>query len=141
MPLMRSHFLGFDLGAESGRAVLGRVQAGRLELEEISRFAIEPVEVAGVLHWNILSIYREMQAALRRCAAYELAGIGIDSWSMDFGLLAADGTLLGDPVHYRDRRTIGMDGELLRRIPLERIHRTTGMSLTRIQTACQLLSM
>src|SRR5437762_14081895 len=127
--VMQRQFLGFDLGAESGRAVLGRLDKGRLNIEEIHRFAIVPVEVAGVLHWNILSIYREMLVALRRCAGQELHGIGIDSWSMDFGLLAADGTLLRDPVHYRHRRTVGMDKKLLRRMPLDRIHRTTGMGL------------
>lgn len=136
--------LGFDLGAESGRLVVGRLQKRQLLFDEVSRFAIEPVAVSGVLYWNILDLYKRMLECLGKYQAGErqaLAGIGIASWSNDFGLLADDGHLLCNPVHYRDRRTLGMVAKLQERISLDAVHRTTGMALAPTQTVCQLLSM
>jgi rhamnulokinase len=139
-----ARFLAFDLGAESGRAIIGTLDDGRLGLSEIHRFANEPVEVCGVLHWNVLSLFGSMLAGMRiasRFADGVLDGIGIDTWGVDFGLLDASGSLIGNPVHYRDRRTEGILEEVRRRMPAEKLYRVTGMSLSPIQTLCQLLAM
>ena len=141
---MTPHFLAFDLGAESGRAVVGSLYRRRLYLKEVHRFANEPVEAAGTHYWDILSLYREMLKAMQICASRygrNLDGIGIDSWGVDFGLLARDGSLVQNPVHYRDSRTEGIEKEVLSRMAAAEIHANTGMALSRIQTACQLLAM
>src|SRR5271157_5201317 len=94
-------FLAFDLGAESGRAVVGTLQDGRLALEEISRFPNEPVTILDTLHWDVLALYNNILKGLREYAArYEdsVEGVGVDTWGVDFGLLSRDGELLQNPV-------------------------------------------
>ena len=95
-----------DLGASSGRVMVGRVAPNELELTEIHRFPNEPVRLPDGLHWDILRLYREVVVGLREAsrAADDLVGIGIDSWAIDYGLLDEAGSLLGDPYHYRDER-------------------------------------
>jgi rhamnulokinase len=136
--------LAFDIGAESGRAVAATWADGRLRLEEILRFPNEPVEAAGFLHWDILAIYNGVRKGLqayRSRFGEPAASVGIDTWGVDFGLLASDGSLLQNPVHYRDRRTRGILEEVHRRVaPLE-LFRRTGMSPSPIWSACQLLAM
>jgi rhamnulokinase len=96
-----------DLGASSGRVMVGRVAPNDLELTEVHRFLNEPVRLPDGLHWDILRLYREVLTGLREAnrAADGLVSIGIDSWAIDFGLLDDAGSLLGDPYHYRDDRT------------------------------------
>src|SRR5262249_34889734 len=94
--------LAFDLGAESGRELLGRVDGQRLELEVVHRFANAPVRTLETMHWDGLRLYTEMLAGMRRCAA-EFGGVdavGVDTWGVDFALLGRGNTLLGDPRHY-----------------------------------------
>ena len=101
-------YLAFDLGAESGRAVVGTLQDGRLSLEEIHRFLNEPVEVCGTLHWDILSLYNNILKGMREYVKRygdSVDGIGIDTWAVDFALFGKDGKLLQNPVCYRDKRT------------------------------------
>ncbi len=142
---MTNHrFLAFDLGAESGRAVVGTLADGQLGLEEIHRFPNEPVEIAGTLHWDILSLYSNVLKGMRVYAerfGAEVESLGIDSWSVDFGLLAADEGLLANPVHYRDYRTDGMVEIAEQRTSLLRLYELTGMSPNQIHTAFQMLSM
>ena len=95
-----------DLGASSGRVMAGRVGTQRLELLEMHRFANGPVRIGPTLHWDVLGLYREVLHGLSAAARkHDLAGIGIDSWAVDYGLLDSSGALLGNPVHYRDNRT------------------------------------
>ncbi|HWS33084.1 MAG TPA: rhamnulokinase family protein [Actinoplanes sp.] len=103
---MSEVFAAVDLGASSGRVVVGRFGPGELELEVVHRFANEPVRVGGTLHWDILSLYRGVLDGLRK--AGPVRSIGIDSWAVDYGLIDVDGALLGNPVHYRDSRTDGI---------------------------------
>ncbi|GIE75396.1 carbohydrate kinase [Actinoplanes philippinensis] len=103
---MSDAFAAVDLGASSGRVVVGRFHDGTLELEVVHRFPNEPVRVVGTLHWDILSLYRGVLDGL--AAAGPVRSIGIDSWAVDYGLIDADGALLGNPVHYRDARTDGI---------------------------------
>ncbi len=139
-----SRFLAFDIGAESGRAVVGTLDCGKLSLEEIHRFPNEPAEVCGVLHWDVLSLYdnvlKGLEAYVQRFGD-SVDGIGIDTWGVDFGLLARDGALLQSPVHYRDRRTTGMPEQILRKISPEKVFERSGLPLSRIDTLCQMLSL
>ncbi|MFC7529911.1 rhamnulokinase family protein [Actinoplanes sp. GCM10030250] len=103
---MSERFAAVDLGASSGRVVVGRLGGGELTLDVVHRFPNEPVRVGGTLHWDILGLHRGMLDGLR--AAGPVASIGIDSWAVDYGLIDATGALLGNPVHYRDSRTDGI---------------------------------
>lgn len=96
-----------DLGAASGRVMIGAAGPGRLELREIHRFPNDPVSLPDGLHWDVLRLYHEVLEGLRRAgrAERELQSIGIDSWGVDYGLLDGGGRLLGNPHHYRDSRT------------------------------------
>ncbi len=101
------HYLAIDLGAESGRAVLVRLEAKKAHMEELHRFANRPVRLGGTLFWDFPFLFAEILASLRLCAEQSLPidAIGVDTWGVDFGLLGPDGQLLGNPVHYRDGRT------------------------------------
>ena len=136
-------FLAFDLGAESGRGVLGQFDGERLTLEELHRFANGGVRVLDSLHWDVLRLWNEMKVALSICApkSTNLAGIGIDTWGVDFALLGSDDVLLGFPHHYRDSRTDGMLEEAFRRLPQATLFERSGCQFLQINTLYQLLSM
>ncbi|MFC1890490.1 FGGY family carbohydrate kinase, partial [Thermodesulfobacteriota bacterium] len=139
-----SSYLAFDLGAESGRAILGRLQGDRLEVREVGRFPNGPVEVRGHLHWDVFRLFDEMKACLRRCA--QEAGstpesLGLDTWGVDFALLDRDGKILGLPYCYRDRRTEGAMDSFFRRVPRELVYERTGIQFLPINTLFQLESM
>ena len=137
-------FLAFDLGAESGRAVVGTLQDGRLSLEEISRSPNIPVQVRETLYWDVLALYNNILEGLRayvRRHGAQVEGIGIDTWGVDFGLLSAQGELLQNPVHYRDSRTAAMMEQVKLRISPEELFERTGMALQPINTSVQLLSL
>jgi rhamnulokinase len=135
--------LAFDLGAESGRGVLGRFDGGNLRLEVVHRFPNGPVRTLDTMHWDVLRLYDEMLAGLRKCAADHggIDALGIDTWGVDFALLGRGGTLLGNPRHYRDPHTENILEEAFRRVPREEIFRQTGIQLMRINTLFQLLAM
>ena len=139
----RKQILAFDLGAESGRAVLGSFDGERLNLEVVHRFPNAPVRLGGTLHWNLLGQMAELKTGLRAALAKggEVASLGCDTWGVDFGLLAADGSLLANPVHYRDSRTNGMMEEAFHRVPRPDIYRATGIQFMQLNTLFQLLSM
>ncbi len=135
-------FLAFDLGASSGRAVLGTLDGHRLQLEELHRFPNGPVAVRGHLYWDILRLFEEIKTGLTRCAARDIRpeGVGIDTWGVDAALLTADGDLVGSPYHYRDSRTHGLFAKAFRRVPREQIYATTGIQFMEINTLYQLLA-
>lgn len=131
-----------DLGAESGRAVVGSFDGERLALEDVHRFPNVPVTVAGTLHWDFLRLFGDVTAGLRRAAAGgPVASVGVDTWGVDFGLLDARGRLLANPVHYRDRRTEGMPDLAFRVVPRDEIYAATGIQFMPINTLYQLWSM
>jgi len=127
-----------DLGASSGRVMLGRVGADGVDLTEVHRFANRPVEVAGTLHWDILDLYRNVLAGI--AAAGPVDGVGIDSWAVDYGLLDADGALLGNPVHYRDRRTDSVARATVDRLGAAELYATTGLQFLPFNTIHQLVA-
>src|ERR1700753_865949 len=109
--MAEQNYLAFDLGAESGRAVLGKLDGDRLTLEEKHRFPNPNGRINGHLHWDLLGQWEELKTGLRKTFAdghIELHGIGVDTWGVDFGLVAKNGEILGNPYHYRDGRTEGV---------------------------------
>src|SRR5580765_451784 len=133
-------YLAFDFGAESGRAVLAHLQSGILTTEEVHRFANEPVEYGGSLHWDVARLWFGVRRALAGLGEVELAGIGIDAWGVDYALLGERGELLQNPYHYRDRRTEGVMEEVFRKAPKEEIYRITGIQFMPINTLYQLFA-
>jgi rhamnulokinase len=131
-------YLAFDFGAESGRAVLAHLQSGILTTEEVHRFANEPVEYGGSLHWDVARLWFEIRKALARLGDMKLAGIGVDAWGVDYALLGERGELLQNPYHYRDRRTEGVMEEVLGKVGKQEIYRATGIQFMPINTLYQL---
>ncbi|HZU36720.1 MAG TPA: hypothetical protein VFA18_12455, partial [Gemmataceae bacterium] len=99
--------LAFDLGAESGRGILGLFDGQRIRLEVVHRFPNGPVRTLDSMHWDVLRLHSEMLQAMRRCAAEHggVDSVGVDTWGVDFALLGRGDTLLGNPRHYRDQHT------------------------------------
>src|SRR6266700_4626431 len=108
MPDALKPYLAFDLGAESGRAVLAHLHSGVITTEEVCRFSNEPVEYGGSLHWDAPKLWLEVRKTLSRLEEVELSGIGVDAWGVDYALLGERGELLLNPYHYRDKRTDGV---------------------------------
>jgi rhamnulokinase len=138
------NFLAFDLGAESGRAMLGQFDGERLGLSEVHRFVNGPVRLPDGLHWDVLRLWTEIKRGLAlavREHGVDLAGVGLDTWGVDFSLLDRDGALVSNPYHYRDSRTDGMLDEAFRRVPRTRIFERTGIQFMQINSLYQLLSM
>jgi rhamnulokinase len=133
-------YLAFDLGAESGRAVLARLHSGILTTEELHRFPNEPVEYGGSLHWDVARLWLELRRTLAKLEETELAGIGVDAWGVDYALLGERGELLQNPYHYRDRRTIGVMEEVFREVSREDIYAETGIQFMPINTFYQLVA-
>jgi sugar (pentulose or hexulose) kinase len=131
-------FAAVDLGASSGRVMVGRAGPGELSLEPVNRFANEPVRVGGTLHWDILALYRGVLEGLRLAGPVD--GIGIDSWAVDYGLLDATGALLGNPVHYRDSRTDGIAAQVASTISEEKLYALTGLQKLPFNTIYQLVA-
>jgi len=139
-----ANFLAVDLGASNGRVLLGRWDGDRFHLQELHRFPNGPVKVLGHVHWDVLRLWEEIKAGLAHYAAQfsaPLAGIGVDTWGVDFGLLDATGHLLGNPYHYRDARTDGVPDQVFRRVPQRRIFQQTGIQFMQINTLYQMFTM
>lgn len=137
------NYLAFDLGAESGRAILGEIDNDRLTLRELHRFQNRMVLLHGHLYWDLLHLFAEIQQALQIAGRENipLAGIGVDTWGVDFGLLDREGTVLANPVVYRDHRTDGMMEKVFAQMPREEIYRLTGIQLMQINTLFQLYAL
>ena len=134
-----STVLAFDLGATSGRAILGCLGGGKLELHEIHRFPNEPVRYNGELHWDMPRLWHEVQAGLHAAdRGGPLASIGVDTWGVDYALLGEGGILLENPYHYRDQRTQGMVEKAAGVVGRDRIYDTTGIQFMALNTLYQL---
>ena len=137
-------YLGFDLGASSGRAILGCLKDHKFRISEINRFSNAPLSLNGTLYWNILSLWGNMLDSMRLCAQQgygRLSGIGVDTWGVDFGLLGPDDKLLGNPVCYRDDSTKGVERVITSAIGKQELYRLTGLVPTRIATLPQLVAL
>ena len=129
-----------DLGAESGRVILARFDGQQLSLEEVHRFPNRPVTLHGHRFWNMLGLWDEILAGLRK--ARKLVGtldsIGVDTWGVDYGLMDTNGFLLGQPFQYRDHRTDGVMEQVFSRIPRDVLYRRTGIQFLPFNTLFQL---
>lgn len=138
------NYLAFDLGAESGRAILGSLTKGRLKLEVLHRFTNQAVLLPDGLHWDILYQFSEMKNGLslyRQKFGRELAGVSCDSWGVDFGLLDATDSLVSNPYHYRDHRTDGIMEKMFQKIPPYGVYQETGSQFLPFNTIEQLYAM
>ena len=137
------NLLAFDLGAESGRALLGRLDNGKLTLEEKHRFPNPNGKINGRLHWNLLAQWEELKTGLRKAAAnnHPIHAIGVDTWGVDFGLLDKNGDLLANPFMYRDPQTDGMLDYAFSLVPKQRIFDQTGIQFMQLNSVFQLLAM
>ncbi|MGG1516057.1 rhamnulokinase family protein [Paenibacillus oryzisoli] len=135
--------LAYDLGASSGRALLGRLTDRRIETEELHRFSNDPVSVGNRLQWDILRLYHEIKAGLLRAkqGGHEVHSIGIDSWAVDFGLIGQNGELLGNPYHYRDPHTDGVMEKLMAELTPSHIFGKTGIQFLPFNTIYQLAAL
>ncbi|MGV9391582.1 rhamnulokinase [Streptomyces olivaceus] len=131
-------YAAVDLGASSGRVMVGLVGPGRLELTEAHRFTNRPVRTPEGLRWDILSLYAGVLDGLR--AAGRVDSVGVDSWAVDYGLLDADGALLGNPVHYRDPRTEGVAEKVWDTLPAQELYAATGLQYAPFNTLYQLVA-
>lgn len=133
--------LAVDLGAESGRVMAVHFDGRALRLDELHRFPNTTVTINGTLHWDFLRLWGDIQAGIEKGRALQPAGIGVDTWGVDFGLLDGQGILIGNPVHYRDGRTAGMMGRAFAKVPRAQIFARTGIQFIPINTLYQLLSL
>ena len=142
--MSRHYFLAFDFGAESGRSILGTLDGGKLSLAETHRFANPNGVMNGVLQWDVLKQWEEIKTGLRKSAmalnGQPLAGIGVDTWGVDFGLLGGDGQLLGNPVCYRDVRTDGVMEKVFAIAARREVFDATGIQFMPFNTLYQLFA-
>jgi len=152
-------YIAVDLGAESGRIMLGLVSDDRLELEEIHRFNNGPIEENGSLRWDFDRLLSEVKAGISKAAkkagtkvarpswpctgwkpVLQVEGIGVDSWGVDFGLIGADGKLIENPYHYRDSRTNAMCEKAFELMSKRQIYENTGIQFMQLNSIYQLLA-
>jgi len=139
----KNFYLAFDLGAESGRTILGRLENGRILIRELTRFPNGPIQVLGHLHWNIYSLFEEIKKGMRTGlleAGTPPASLAVDTWGVDFGLLGSDGTVLGLPYAYRDSRTQGVMAEFFELLPRNEVYEHTGIQFLPFNTLFQLFA-
>ena len=138
---MTEAYAAVDLGAESGRVVLGCLEGGRVRLEEVHRFENRPVHLPDGWRWNLLALFAESLRGLALAAERaELRGIGVDSWGVDYALLDGRDRVLGLPFHYRDPRTRGMVEAAEKLVPRAELYAVTGIQTMPINTVFQLLA-
>ena len=134
------NFLAFDLGATSGRAIIGSINDGRLSTEEIYRFPNEIKESGGKYFWDINSLFGHFVNALKQVASsgVRIESIGIDTWGVDFGCVSPDGSILGLPRAYRDPYTDGIPEEVFKTIPKEELYKATGIQIMNFNSIFQI---
>ena len=138
------YFLAVDLGASSGRTIVGCYEQGTLSLSEINRFWNGPVEMHGTLHWDLPYLMRKIRegiALARSRYGSDLLSMGVDTWGVDYGLIDSDGQVIGNPVHYRDPRTEGSARLLHDRVTWESIFARTGIQFMEFNTLYQLYAL
>jgi rhamnulokinase len=142
--MARDVALAVDLGASGGRVVSGAFDGRLLELEELHRFDNGPVTLAGQMIWDLPRLWQEVTRGLQAAAARHgkaVSSVGVDTWGVDFSFLAADGTLLANPVCYRDPRTRGLIDTAAETVPRDEIFAATGLQFMELNSLYQLLAM
>ena len=136
-------FLAFDLGATSGRSILGTLDNGRLQMKELTRFPNQMLQIGDHFHWNIYSLFEHFKSALTEVKkeGVEISSIGIDTWGVDFALIAKDGTILGAPYAYRDPHTDGMPEKYFEIVSREKVYGLTGIQVMNFNSLYQLFAL
>jgi rhamnulokinase len=136
-------YLALDLGAGSGRAIVGTIENGRIHLDEVHRFSNPPVRLGDTLYWDFLSLFQNIKEGIRLAMkkGHDLRGIAVDTWGVDFGLTDRMGRLISNPVCYRDTRTQGMAEKAMAKVSKEELYAVTGIQQMEINSLFQLLSM
>jgi len=140
--MFMNYYLAIDIGASSGRHILGCVRDGVLDFEEVYRFPNVMVEKEGTLVWDFVKMFEEIISGIKRCAEIGKipVSIGIDTWGVDFVLLDGQGNVIGDTVAYRDSRTEGMDKEVFKLMPEKDLYSRTGIPTLIFNTIFQLMA-
>lgn len=136
-------FLAFDIGATSGRSILGTLDNGRLQMKELTRFPNQMLQIGNHFHWNIYSLFEHLKAALVavKNENVEISSIGIDTWGVDFALIAKDGSVLGAPYAYRDPHTDDAPEKYFKIIPREKVYELTGIQVMSFNSLYQLFAL
>lgn len=136
--------LAIDLGATSGRVMLGEIEQGELTLEELHRFANTPVQLPTGLYWDTLRLFHEIRRGLAiagRERKLKIDAIGVDTWGVDIALMGADGALVDNPHHYRDARNTGVPEKTFKVVPKEEIFEASGVQFMQINSLYQWYAM
>jgi rhamnulokinase len=133
--------LAVDLGAESGRVIAVGFDGATFTLNEVKRFPNRPVFVRDTLHWNVLGLWQHIKAGIEAGKVHQPAGVGVDTWGVDFALLDSQGSLISLPVHYRDKRTDGVMDKVFARVSRKEVFEQTGIQIMQVNTLYQLASM
>lgn len=141
--ISKNTYLAADFGGGSGRIIAGFLHQGKLELEEVHRFPNRQVKLGNHIYWDFPALFEDMKTGLKLAAqkGYDIKGIGIDTWGVDFGLIDKHGNLLGNPVCYRDTRTDGIPSEVFKILDEQQHYTDTGIQVMAINTLFQLYSM
>ncbi|WP_159523359.1 rhamnulokinase [Sunxiuqinia indica] len=142
--MQHNNFLAFDLGASSGRAILGTLEQGKLKLTEVHRFDNQMQYINGHFFWNIFSLFNELKTGLKKCIqefGVQPDSIGVDTWGVDFVHLNKEGMIISLPFAYRDSRTDTSMDELFAKIPKEEVYEQTGIQFMQFNSLFQLFSM
>lgn len=140
---MATNFLAVDLGATSGRTILGSIVEGKLEQRELTRFPNPIIETGGHFYWDILALYHEIIRSLKKVAeeGIDIASIGIDTWGVDVVMIGKDGGVLRNPYCYRDPHTDGAMEEYFKLVPKEKVYEKTGIQFMQFNTLFQLATL
>ncbi len=139
--MISRNFLAFDIGASSGRAILGTISNNQLSLKEIHRFENQMVEINGSFYWNIFSLFGELKTGLKKCIhdfGIQPESVGVDTWGVDIALLDRNGMIVGLPYAYRDPRTDTAMEEVFKIVPQKELYRMTGIQFMQFNTLFQL---
>lgn len=139
-----SEYIAVDLGAESGRVMLGALKKNKLQIREIHRFSNGGVSLGKNLYWNMLGLWRGIKRGLAKASDQSeghLLSVALDTWGVDFGLLDANDNLIGIPYHYRDDRTNGMMETAFKRVSRDEIYAQTGIQFMQLNSLYQLFAM
>lgn len=136
-------FLAFDIGATSGRSILGTLDNGRLQMKELTRFPNQILQIGNHFHWNIYSLFEHLKDGLvaAKKEGVEISSMGIDTWGVDFAMIAKDNTILGAPYAYRDPHTDGMPERYFNIVPREKVYGLTGIQVMNFNSLYQLFAL
>ena len=140
---MEKHiFLAFDLGATSGRSILGTVADGKVEIKELTRFPNAVTELHGKYYWNLMGLYQALREGLVACNKEGIVpeSIGIDTWGVDVVPIGEDGSILSMPRAYRDPYTVGMPERFFEKVSREKVYEKTGIQIMNFNTLYQIFA-